>query len=51
MPLKWQLSQPTAFPRTALSHVHYCVYCGASKSAESPTMLEPSCEECGCVLS
>jgi len=29
---------------------HYCVYCGASRSADGPTMLEPQCERCGCAL-
>ncbi|HVL95468.1 MAG TPA: GGDEF domain-containing protein [Solirubrobacteraceae bacterium] len=30
--------------------VHYCVFCGAHRPAESETMLEPSCAECGCAM-
>ena len=29
---------------------HYCVYCGASREADGPTMLEPQCPACGCAL-
>lgn len=30
--------------------VHYCVFCGWSREAQSLTMLEPACERCGCTL-
>ena len=30
--------------------VHRCSFCGWERPAASPTMLDPHCERCGCVL-
>jgi hypothetical protein len=34
----------------AVTHVHRCTFCGWQRGQGSPTMLDPQCERCGCVL-
>jgi hypothetical protein len=34
-----------------MEFVHRCHFCGWQREAESPTILEPHCETCGCLLS
>ena len=33
-----------------MEYVHHCFFCGWRKEARSATVLEPSCEKCGCAL-
>ena len=33
-----------------MEFVHRCAFCGYSRSAQSPTIVEPHCERCGCLL-
>ena len=34
-----------------MDYVHRCHFCGWHREASSPTVLSPSCEQCGCALS
>ena len=34
-----------------MEFVHHCHFCGWQREADSPTILQPHCQRCGCLLS